>query len=74
MDQIFGLNMPKSGLVETMRNLISETSMASFSAISGFLWPKGQSAKLSGMIEEFTHKNRSLFNRLDIWSKIGKSA
>lgn len=63
MDQIFGLNMQKSGLVDTMWDLIVDTIGASFGAISGFLWLKGRSIGLSGMIEEFIQNNRSLFKR-----------
>ena len=63
MDEIFGLNMQKSGLVDTMWDLIVDTIGASFGAISGFLWLKGQSLGLSGMIEEFIQSNRSLFSR-----------
>ncbi|MBT8458257.1 MAG: hypothetical protein KJN60_01145 [Boseongicola sp.] len=63
MDQIFGLNMQKSGLIDTMWDLIVDTIGASFGAISGFFWLKGQSIGLSGMIDEFIHGNRALFKR-----------
>lgn len=63
MDQIFGLNMQKSGLVDTMWDLIVDTLGASIGASSGFLWLKGQSIGLSGMIDEFIQNNRSLFKR-----------
>ena len=64
MDEIFGLNMQKSGLVDTMSDLIVDTIGASFGAISGFLWLKGRSLGLSGMIDEFIHNNRSLYHRV----------
>ena len=70
MDEIFGLNMQKSGLVDTMWDLIVDTMGASFGAISGFLWLKGRSLGLSGMIEEFIQSNRRLFSR---FSKIAKN-
>lgn len=63
MDEIFGMNMQKSGLVDTMWDLIVDTIGASFGAVSGFLWLKGQSLGLSGMIDEFIQNNRSLFKR-----------
>jgi len=64
MDEIFGLNMQKSGLVDTMSDLIVDTIGASFGAISGFLWLKGRSLGLSGMIDEFIHINRALYHRV----------
>ena len=73
MDRIFRLNMQKSSLVDTIWDLIVDTIGASFGAISGFFWLKGQSVGLSGMIEEFVQNNRSLFRRLGIRSKTGKS-
>lgn len=63
MDEILGLNMQKSGLQDTMWDLIVDTIGASFGAISGFLWLKERSLGLSGMIEEFIQSNRSLFKR-----------
>ena len=72
MDQIFRLNMQKSSLVDTIRDLIVYTIGASFGAISGFFWLKGQSVGLSGMIEAFIQNNRSLFRHLSIWPKTGK--
>ena len=72
IDQIFRLNMQKSSLVDTIWDLIVDTIGASFGAISGFFWLKGQSVGLSGRIEEFIQNNRSPFRRLSIWSKTGK--
>ena len=64
MDQIFGLNMQKSGLVDTMTDLIVDCIGASIGAVSGFFWLKGRQSGLSGMIEEFVQLNRTGFARL----------
>ena len=64
MDQIFGLNMQKSGLVDTMWDLIVDTIGAFIGAFSGFIWLKGQRTGPAGMIEEFISHNRSLYRRL----------
>jgi len=72
MDQTFGLNMQKSGLVDTMWDLIVDTLGASLGAISGFFWLKGHSLGLSGMIEEFIQNNRALFKKLATRPKNGK--
>jgi len=69
MDQIFGLNMQKSGLVDTMWDLLVDTIGASFGAISGFFWLKGRTLGLSGMIDEFIQNNRALFRRLGARAK-----
>lgn len=64
MDQLFGLNMQKSGLVDTMSDLIVDCIGASIGAVAGFFWLKGRQSGLSGMIEEFVQLNRSAFARL----------
>lgn len=64
MDQIFGLNMQKSGLVDTMTDLIVDTVGALIGAISGFFWLKGQQVGVAGMIEEFVQLNRQGFRKL----------
>ncbi|QMU57259.1 MAG: hypothetical protein GKR98_02970 [Boseongicola sp.] len=63
-DQIFGMNMQKSGLVDTMWDLMVDTVGASIGALSGFLWMKGQHSGLSGMIDEFINLNRSGYQKL----------
>lgn len=64
MDQIFGLNMQKSGLVDTMTDLIVDTVGALIGAISGFFWLKGRQVGVAGMIEEFVQLNRQGFRKL----------
>ena len=64
MDQIFGMNMQKSGLVDTMWDLMVDAAGAFFGAFSGFLWMKGRSSGLSGMIDEFIRLNRSGYRKL----------
>lgn len=64
MDQLFGMNMQKSGLVDTMGDLIVDAVGAAFGAFSGFLWLKGQGVGLSGMIDEFVALNKTGFTKL----------
>ena len=65
MDCLFGLSMQKSGLTDTMYDLIVDTLGAGVGAAAGFLYLKGQSlGGLSGMIEEFVKLNEHLFEKL----------
>ncbi len=65
MDKAFGLNMQKSGLLDTMGDLILNMAGASIGAFSGFLYLKGRSlGGLTGVLQEFVQKNRSLFRKL----------
>jgi len=51
MDQFFGLNMQKSGLMDTMADLIVDTIGAGFGATIGYLYLSGNGeGKLSGTI------------------------
>ena len=72
MDQIFGLNMQKSGLNDTMSDLIVDSLGAFTGAISGFFWLKGRQVGFSGMIDEFIALNRDWFSKLRERAKIGK--
>ncbi len=64
MDQIFGLNMQKSGLMDTMWDLIVDTVGAGFGASVGFLYLKGQEVGgLTSVLQEFIQKNRKLFRK-----------
>ena len=63
-DQILGLNMQKSGLSDTMSDLIVDSLGAFTGAISGFFWLKGRQAGLAGMMDEFIALNRDLFSRI----------
>lgn len=64
MDQVFGLNMQKSGLVDTMTDLIVDALGAFLGALSGFFWLKGRQVGAGGMIEEFVQLNRKTFRKL----------
>ncbi len=64
MDQIFGLNMQKSGLIDTMWDLIVDVIGAFFGAWAGYGYLQGHDKSgLAGMIREFVSKNRRLFRR-----------
>jgi len=64
MDQMFGLTMQKSGLIDTMWDLIVDIIGAAIGAASGFGYLKGREHRgLPGMIGEFVAKNRRLFRR-----------
>lgn len=65
MDQAFGLNMQKSGLVDTMWDLILNTVGGSTGAFAGFLYLKGRSiGGLTQVLQEFISKNRRFFRKL----------
>ena len=63
MDQSFGLNMQKSGLVDTMWDLIIDTVGAMFIALVGwsYLSKAGSSSFLERWISTFVASNAHLF-------------
>ncbi|MCL7464820.1 hypothetical protein [Phaeovulum sp. NW3] len=64
MDQIFGLNMQKSGLVDTMGDLIVDVIGASIGALAGFAWLKGrQLGGFTGVFGDFVARNRRWFRK-----------
>ncbi len=64
MDQAFGLNMQKSGLLDTMGDLIVDTFGASVGAGAGYVYLKWQSmGGPMGVIDEFVRRNPRLFRR-----------
>ena len=64
MDQLFGFNMQKSGLVDTMGDLIVDCIGAAIGAAMGFLYLKGrQHGGPLGAITEFVLLNRRLFRK-----------
>lgn len=64
MDQLFGLNMQKSGLVDTMGDLIVDMIGAGLGAASGYAYLKGlQYGGLTGMIDEFVRRNPKFFRK-----------
>ncbi len=67
MDQIFLLNMQKSGLVDTMWDLIANTAGALLTSLSGYLYLKGNEDFIfSRLMKEFKEKNRRFFRRKTI--------
>ncbi len=66
MDQFLGMNMQKSGLIDTMWDLIVDAVGAFFAACTGFLYLKTQRKTGLGLwIKAFVDKNRSRFRKLD---------
>ncbi len=64
MDRNFGLNMQKSGLIDTMWDLIVDACGAALGAGAGFFylkgwWPGGE----TGPIADFVRANRRLFRK-----------
>jgi len=67
MDQLFGLNMQKSGLVDTMGDLIVNVVGAVIGAAAGLAYLKGQAkGGLASVIDEFVQRNPKFFKR---WKK-----
>ncbi len=64
MDLSFGLNMQKSGLMDTMGDLIVDQIGAMIGAMAGFAYLKGvKYGGLTGIIDEFVSRNPRLFRR-----------
>ncbi|WP_322865581.1 hypothetical protein U5922_004845 [Aquicoccus sp. G2-2] len=62
MDNLFGTNMQKSGLVDTMNDLIVDVAGAAFGALAGWAYLKGRSAAgLQRLIGEFVERNPRFF-------------
>ncbi len=58
MDQVFGLNMQKSGLMDTMWDIIVNDAGALFSSILGYLYLKsGEAPIISRIIKRFEKEN-----------------
>ena len=71
MDQIFGTNMQKSGLMDTMGDLIVDVFGAFVGAFVGFLFLKGREVGgLVWFIHDFLRENSRLYRKLD-WPKPG---
>ena len=65
MDQSFGFNMQKSGLMDTMGDLITNAVGALLGAATGFFYLKGQGkGGLAVLIDQFVTRNPRLFRRL----------
>jgi hypothetical protein len=64
MDKSFGMTMQKSGLGDTMYDLIVDTFGAALGALAGYLYLKGQlGGGLRQLIEEAVSRNRRIFRR-----------
>lgn len=64
MDQLFGMNMQKSGLMDTMKDLIVDCIGAFIGALSGYAYLKGQkSGFFTKIIAEFMKLNKNLFGK-----------
>ena len=62
MDQSFGLNMQKSGLDDTMGDIMVDAAGASVAALSGFFYLRGQNSGILGRaIAQFISLNRRLY-------------
>lgn len=64
MDQIFGLNMQKTGLIDTMWDLIVDTVGATIGATAGYFYLQGR--RLGGLtqaLREFIAENRRLYRK-----------
>lgn len=65
MDQIFGLNMQKSGLMDTMYDLVIDTFGAALGALAGYFYLRGrQFGGLGALIEQFVALNARLYRKL----------
>jgi len=63
-DMIFATNMQKSGLDDTMQDLMVDVVGASIGALAGFGFLKGQNrGGLTGMIADFVRQNRRFFKK-----------
>ena len=67
MDAVFGTNMLKSGLPDTMGDLVVNLIGGAIGALSGFLYLLGQErgGLLAWLIADFVRLNRRLFSRAD---------
>jgi len=62
MDNIFGMNMQKSGLIDTMWDLIVDAIGALLASILGFFYLKGETRLFMRFINKFVEENPRLYN------------
>ena len=63
MDQIFGMNMQKSGLIDTMWDLIVDSVGAMLTSFIGYFYIKGKKTPLfTRFLQKFTKENPRYFN------------
>lgn len=64
MDRTFGLNMQKSGLMDTMGDLIVDAIGALFAALSGYVFLRGNNAGfMARLIHQFMTLNKELYRK-----------
>ncbi len=64
IDQIFATNMQKSGLVDTMYDLIVDALGAMLGSMAGYFYLKGRwFGGLAKLIDQFVRENRKLFKK-----------
>lgn len=64
VDQTLGTNMQKSGLIDTMWDLIVDTLGASIGAVAGWFYLRGRElGGLTAALRDFVRANRKLFRR-----------
>ena len=74
MDQTFGMNMQKSGLIDTMIDLIVNLVGALIAALSGWLYLKGISAPgVHHLLDEFITRNPRFFRRFKVFDVTRKT-
>ena len=62
MDQIFGMNMQKSGLIDTMWDLIVDSIGAMLTSFIGYFYIKGKKTPLfTRFLQKFTKENPKYF-------------
>jgi len=62
MDQAFGMNMQKSGLMDTMGDLVVDVIGAGIAGITGALYLRGQAlGSVAALFDEFVRLNRRFF-------------
>lgn len=64
MDQAFGMNMQKSGLVDTMGDLIVDMIGAAVAGLAGAAYMRGRARGLGPAFDAFITANRSHFRKL----------
>lgn len=64
MDQLFGLNMQKSGLDDTMGDIMVNAVGAALAALAGVAYLKGRSSGLGAAFDHFVTENRTRFRKL----------
>ncbi|MFN6924929.1 MULTISPECIES: hypothetical protein [Tabrizicola] len=64
MDQIFGLNMQKSGLDDTMSDIMVNALGAAIAGLAGAAYLKGRASGLGAAFDHFVSENRTRFRKL----------